>query len=111
MFGCEVWRDLDWLPDEAKVLMDVTGHDDLALQLSGAFVSQIVGGKRYDLAVQGRRRANATFFASHATDKAEQLSFALDLTPLVVDPSLDVADYVNTFIQKLAADVQQKLRR
>ena len=30
-------------------------------------------------------RANATFLESHATDAAEQVCFALDLTPLVRD--------------------------
>jgi LmbE family N-acetylglucosaminyl deacetylase len=62
VYGCEVWRDLDWLPDEKKVLLDVTGHDELAGKLNAVFESQIAGGKRYDLAVAGRRRANATFF-------------------------------------------------
>src|SRR5207249_1674270 len=31
VIGCEVWRDLDWLPDQDKVLMDVSGNDELAL--------------------------------------------------------------------------------
>ncbi|EDY17494.1 LmbE family protein [Chthoniobacter flavus Ellin428] len=62
VYGCEVWRDLDWLPDAEKVVHDVCGHENLAASLNGLFDSQIAGGKRYDLAVIGRRRANATFF-------------------------------------------------
>ena len=27
VIGCEVWRNLDWLADDEKVLMDVSGHD------------------------------------------------------------------------------------
>ena len=27
VIGCEVWRNLDWLPDSRKVLMDVSGRD------------------------------------------------------------------------------------
>jgi LmbE family N-acetylglucosaminyl deacetylase len=111
VIGCEVWRDLDWLPDDAKVLMDVSGRDNLAAALNGVFDSQIAGGKRYDLATLGRRAANATFFDSHATDAATQLVFGIDLTPLVVDESLDIADYVCGFIDRFKADVFGKLRQ
>ena len=110
VWGCEVWRDLDWLPDDKKVLMDVSGHDDLAAQLNGVFISQIAGGKRYDLATQGRRRANATFLESHATDTATQLIFGMDLTPLVTDPARDLVAYVTVLLDELKMDVQQKLR-
>jgi LmbE family N-acetylglucosaminyl deacetylase len=36
VIGCEVWRNLDWLPDAEKVLMDVSGRDNLAAALNGA---------------------------------------------------------------------------
>jgi len=109
VWGCEVWRNLDWLPDAEKVLMDVSGRDNLAAALNGVFDSQIAGGKRYDLATAGRRSANATFFQSHATDQATQLIFGMDLTPLVADETADIADYVCDFIIRLEADVRQKL--
>jgi LmbE family N-acetylglucosaminyl deacetylase len=109
VYGCEVWRDLDWLPDDAKVLLDVTGHDELAGKLNAVFASQIAGGKRYDLAVQGRRRANATFLEAHATDKAQQVGYALDLTPLIRDDRLDVAEYVTGFIRQFESDVKRRL--
>jgi LmbE family N-acetylglucosaminyl deacetylase len=107
--GCEVWRDLDWLPDAEKVVQDVSGHDNLAAALNGIFDSQIAGGKRYDLAVLGRRRANATFFESHGVDASDALSFAMDLTPLIKDDTLDVLDYVTGFIDRFRADVVAKL--
>jgi LmbE family N-acetylglucosaminyl deacetylase len=109
VIGCEVWRDLDWLPDAEKVLMDVTGRDNLAAALNGVFDSQIAGGKRYDLAILGRRAANATFFDSHATDAATQLVFGLDLTPLVTDESKDIANYVCDLIDQFNSDVRRKL--
>jgi len=85
LVGCEVWRDLDWLNDRDKVLMPLDGHENLGDALMGVFDSQICGGKRYDLATRGRRRAHATYFESHATDKTENLSFGMDLTPLIAD--------------------------
>ncbi len=109
VIGCEVWRDLDWLADAKKVVMDVSGHDPLAAKLNGMFDSQIAGGKRYDLATLGRRSANATFFDSHTTDAATQVIFGMDLTPLVTDASLDIADYAASFIEAFRADVKGKL--
>jgi LmbE family N-acetylglucosaminyl deacetylase len=109
VIGCEVWRDLDWLPDAEKVVMDVSGHDKFAAKLNGVFDSQIAGGKRYDLATLGRRSANATFFDSHTTDAATQVIFGMDLTPLVADESKDIVVYVAGFIEKFSADVKTKL--
>jgi len=111
VIGCEVWRNLDWLPDADKVLMDVSGHDPLAAALNGVFASQIAGGKRYDLATLGRRASNATFFESHATDRVTQLIFGMDLTPLVADESKDVVEFVCGFMDRLKAEVRQKLAR
>lgn len=111
VIGCEVWRNLDWLPDADKILMDVSGRENLAAALNGVFDSQIAGGKRYDAATAGRRAANATFFESHATDKTTQLIFGMDLTPLVADETADIVDYVCQFIEKFQADVREKLTR
>ena len=109
VIGCEVWRNLDWLNDAEKVLMNVSGRDNLAAALNGVFDSQIAGGKRYDLATLGRRAANATFFESHATDAANQLIFGMDLTPLVTDPTKDIVEFVTGFIDRFNADVKAKL--
>jgi LmbE family N-acetylglucosaminyl deacetylase len=109
VWGCEIWRDLDWLPDADKVLMDVSTHGNLAAAINGVFDSQIAGGKRYDLATQGRRQANATFLESHASDKTTMQIFGMDLTPLVADEHLDMLDYVCGYIEKFRAEVRQKL--
>ncbi len=111
VWGCEVWRNLDWLPDAEKVLMDVSGHDNLAAAMNGVFDSQIAGGKRYDLATAGRRAANATFFESHATDTATQLIFGMDLTPLVKDETKDIVEFVCGFVDQLKRDVATKLNK
>lgn len=111
VIGCEVWRDLDWLPDNSKFLMDVSGRDNLAAALNGVFDSQITGGKRYDLATLGRRSANATFFDSHATDAATQLIVGMDLTPLVSADSADIVAFVREHIAAFQAEVTTKLSR
>lgn len=109
VIGCEVWRDLDWMLDSEKVAMDVSGNDELAREINGVFESQIAGGKRYDLAVLGRRRANATFFNSHATDASDALWFGMDLTPLVADEGMDPVEFVLGAIDRFREDVRGKV--
>ena len=81
LVGCEIWRALDWIVDSDKLLMNVSDHENLQLALLGVFDSQIAGGKRYDLASMGRRRANATYFESHGVDSAVGVSYGMDMTP------------------------------
>jgi LmbE family N-acetylglucosaminyl deacetylase len=109
VYGCEVWRDLDWLQDEDKQALDVSARPAVAAALVGVFDSQVSGGKRYDLATAGRRVAHATYFASHGTDEVSALNFAMDLTPLVDDPSLSIAGYVLGFVDRFRADVEGRL--
>lgn len=111
VIGCEVWRDLDWLCDADKVIMDVSGHQNLAAALNGVFDSQITGGKRYDLAVIGRRVANATFFDSHSSDAATHLQWGMDLTPLIVDDKLDVIEYTLGYVERLKGDIRSRIAK
>ncbi len=111
IYGCEVWRDLDWLLDEDKVALDVSAHPNLQAALLGIFDSQICGGKRYDLATLGRRRAHATYHASHEVDVSEGLTFAMNLTPLIEDPQRDIAAYVLEHIERFAQDVRQRISK
>ncbi len=109
VLGCEMWRDLDWLPDRRKIPQDVSQRQNLAAALAGVFDSQITGGKRYDLAVLGRRRANATFFESHGVDTSEMLAFAMDLTPLLLDTGLSITAYVERLMEEFRMDVKGRL--
>jgi LmbE family N-acetylglucosaminyl deacetylase len=109
VIGSEIWRGLDWMNDSQKVVMDVSQHENLAAAVNGVFDSQIAGGKRYDLATLGRRQANATFFESHATDKATHVIFGMDLTPLITNPALDIVEFVVEHIRAFESDVRKKL--
>lgn len=109
LYGCEVWRDLDWLVDEDKVAFNCSAHENLQTTLVGVFDSQVSGGKRYDLATMGRRRAHATYHASHATDVTTGLTFAMDLTPLIENATLDLVTYVQGYINRFAQDIAQRI--
>ncbi len=111
VYGCEVWRNLDWVMDEEKVSFDVSAHPNIASALVEVFDSQICGGKRYDLATIGRRLCNATFATSHGTDEASAVSYAMDLTPLITDKRLDIGSYVTAYIDRFKEDVAVKIER
>jgi LmbE family N-acetylglucosaminyl deacetylase len=111
VYGCEVWRDLDWMVDDDKVVFALDGHENIQASLVGVFDSQIAGGKRYDLATAARRRAHATYFQSHSVDAAQLINFAMDLTPLVHNDKLDPAQYVDAYIQRFTNDVNARIRK
>lgn len=111
LLGCEVWRDLDWLTGGDRVRLDCGGDADFAGRLAAVFRSQIDAGKRYDLAVVGRRRAQATFDEPREADAATMVTLAMDLTPLLVDDSLSVSDHVLGCVDRFRDDVAGRLRR
>jgi LmbE family N-acetylglucosaminyl deacetylase len=111
MLGGEVWRDLDWLNDRDKVALDVQAREALGIALLGIFDSQISGGKRYDLATAGRRRAHATYHESHGLDATTALTFAMELTPLLRDTTLDPWTYVEGYIGRFKQEVRARIEQ
>jgi len=109
LYGCEVWRSLDWMLDEDRTVFDCSAREGLQTALLGVFDSQISGGKRYDLATMARRRAHATYADSHGVDALTGAAYAMDLTPLIEDPSLDIAGFVAAFIDRFADDIRRTL--
>lgn len=109
VYSMEVWRSLDWVCDEDKTLFDTSGDEFLQQSLLGVYHSQIAGGKRYDLAGMGRRKANATYFASHATDNMDAAEYALDITELINDESISPAEFINRYIESFKIDVNKRI--
>ncbi len=108
-YGCEVWRDLDWLNDDEKVCLDVSGNDDLAAGLINCHASQVTSAKRYDLATIGRRRANATYSDSHSNTPETYVTHAMDLTPLILDDARSLQDFVAEKIRAFERSVANTL--
>lgn len=107
VLGCEVWRDLDWVPEKYLTQLDVSGHDALAVNLLGCFESQLAGGKRYDLAVVGRRRAQATFREAYRADKFESVTLALELSPFIDNP-LSIWKWMALLQEEFKNDIQDR---
>lgn len=111
VYGCEVWRALDWINDDEKVSLDVSSHSNLGASLVEVFDSQIIGGKRYDRATIGRRLANATFSSSHTIDETDAVTYAMDLTPLIKDDSKDIVEFVTGYLNRFTEDVASKINK
>ena len=111
VLGIEAWRGLDWLMDDEKIALDCSAHPELKLPIMQVFASQIAGGKRYDIAALGRRQANATFHTSHATDQFTEVAWAIDLTPLVQDDRLTVAEFALARINRLRDYVAARIAK
>lgn len=111
VLGCAVWRDLDWLLDADKIALESGRRPDLAAALLHVFDSQLSGGKRYDLATLGRRVSHATFDTPHAVDRMAGITWAMDLTPLVADPTLEVVPYTLAYVNRLREDIAARLKK
>lgn len=103
VYGCEVWRGMEWLPARWRVAFDCSRRQKLQRQLLKVFRTQIESGKRYDRAVPGRRAANATFDRPDAADQARATAYALDMTPLARDKGLSA----RAFLQEILRDFEQ----
>lgn len=109
VYGVEAWGDLDWLPDADKVRFDVSTHTVLASELMACFGSQLAGGKRFDVALAGRRRANATLFDPHRPDEETEVVVAMDLSPLVAGGGGDLGRFLEQKIRRFQREVLDRL--
>lgn len=110
LLGGEVWRGLDWVVDQDKIALDVSTHPELSKKLLAIFHSQISGGKRYDLATEGRRRANATYADPHLVDQATLVSYAIDLMPLLKNPQLSLKEFALEFVDRFRKKIEEEQR-
>ena len=109
IYGCEVWRGLDWLNDEDKVILDAGEDVEFAQTLYRVFRSQILPGKRYDRAVVGRKFANATFHDPGARDATAMAELAVDLTGLLDVPARDVKGHLMGYVERFRNRICQAI--
>ena len=111
VYGCEVWRDLDWLNDSSKVMLPVDRYPQLAEDLIRLFDSQVAGGKDYVRATLGRRLANATFFDARNSDQAKAYTAAIDLMPMLSDPSCTLETFIESHLAAFRQNVLKRIRK
>ena len=110
LYGCEVWRGLDWMCGGGKISLDCSRSPELALEIMEVFDSQIAGGKNYARAVIGRRTSNATFAESHGVDECTQVSYAMDMTPLILNEKLNPLAFTVEKIKEFETDVKNRVK-
>ena len=109
VYGCEVWRDLDWINDDRKICFDVSSNLRLQKNILDVFESQIAGGKAYTKATIGRRYNNATYAQSHSVDSAKLVSYAIDMSELIKNESLSIKEYALSFVNDLYQEIDGAL--
>ena len=111
VYGCEVWGDLDWVPSSRIVRLPCAAPEDFGPALLRCFRSQVEGGKRYDLAAAGRRRAQATFADAYSPDQAQEVVLALDLLPLLEPGAPSLQEFVSGLINEFRAQTTDRIQR
>lgn len=105
LYGVEVWRGLDWLPEPLRICLPIFDPDNLQSRLLGCHDSQIQGGKRYDIAIPARQRANATLSSHERVDEFEACSLAMDLRPLIEEPGLAASELLERCLAQFRAEL------
>ena len=105
LYGCEVWRGLDWVLEEDRTSLPLNRNESLSEELNQLFISQIDAGKNYAEAIRGRRIANATFTNPHSTDPAPQMELALDLSALLQQTSDQIIPHLKAILDRFQAEL------
>lgn len=109
--GREVWGTLDFLPAKYIKVVDATDKDSLLPRLLSVYDSQCAGGKRYDVAVPARFADHRTFADPRKVDEdVEAVMFALDLMPLLEDPTIDQEEFLLRYLRAHEEDVLERNR-
>ncbi len=106
VLGVEVWRSLDWLPDEYKSIIDTSGSEFISQNIMSVFVSQNLS-KKYDEAILARRLANATFDSSHENNALASLTYAIDLMDVIVDVNKKLPDLLTEILELFEKNIKQ----
>ncbi len=109
LYGCEVWRGLDWISDERKIGFDLSKNVKLQKKILDVFKSQIAGGKEYTKASIGRRYANATYFQSHSVDTYKLVNYGIDMRPLIKDKNLSIKEFALSYVEDLRNEISNEL--
>ena len=69
------------------------------------------GGKRYDLAAAGRRKAQATFADAYSPDQAQEVVLALNLLPLLEHGAPSLQDFVSGLINEFRQQTTERIQK
>jgi len=110
LYGMEVRGSLDWLAANDKAVFDASAHPGTAQALLGVYDTQISAGKRYDLAVPGRRAANAAFLERNHPLMTDMAEFGMDMTALMegdITPAEFLREKIRAFEEETLARIAE----
>jgi LmbE family N-acetylglucosaminyl deacetylase len=105
VYGMEVWRSLDWLPEALRLALPLPADCALQSRLLRCHDSQVSGGKHYEEAVLARQKANATFSSSHEVDNCQACALAMDLSPLLEEGAISPQEYLQRCLEEFSASL------
>lgn len=110
LYGCEVWRDLDWVDPSKVVSFDVSHNIRLQKQLIMVHKSQNLSRDYLNAAV-GRRYVNATFSKSEKKKEAKLTSRAINMTTLLRRKEFPIKRFAMSFIDDLYSEINDSMDR
>ncbi|MGQ0527645.1 MAG: PIG-L deacetylase family protein [Alphaproteobacteria bacterium] len=110
VYGCEVWRGLDWVPDDIKIPLDISNYIELQRDLIDCHDSQIKGSKNYTKATIGREFANATYSESHELDSMQAATYAINLRPFMDEPDLTMGEFTCRYIEAFQRQLSERAK-
>ncbi len=110
LYGCEIFRSLDWLPDKYKITFDLSDNKELQQRLVNVYDTRVEQSRNYTKAVMGRKLANAAFVSSNcATDEDKMYWYGINLTP-VIQKNISLNEYcikiLNDFNRELLTNIK-----
>ncbi len=93
LYGCEIFRSLDWLPERYRVNFDISDNKEIQSRLIGVYDTMAEHSQNFAKAVVGRKLSNATFLGDKMGEEDKMLWFGLNLTP-VISKGIPLKDYV-----------------
>ncbi len=111
IYGCEINRALNWLPDKYKVTFDLSENKELQNRLIGVYDTRAEQSKNYCKAVMGRKMANATFITNEEdTPEDEKLIwYGINMTP-IVQKNIPVKEYCTKILNDFNKEVLEGIR-
>lgn len=110
VYGCEMWRDLDWIDKDKIVSFDISKNIRLQRQLISVFKSQIIN-RDYINAAIGRRYVNAAFSRDDKKKEAKLTARAINMTTLLRRKELPIKRYAMSFIDDLYSEINDSMDR
>jgi len=111
VYGCELNRALNWLPDKYRVTFDLSENKELQNRLIGVYDTKAEQSKNYAKAVMGRKMANATFITTEVDPGEEEkmIWYGINLSP-VVQKNISVKEYCTKILSDFNKEVLDGIR-